>query len=404
MRTGWRTEPLGAVCQFLSRGISPAYLDQGGVSVLNQKCVRDHTVNFDLGRRHNADAKNVSPEKLVRVGDILVNSTGTGTLGRVAQIRVKPSEPTTVDSHVTIVRATEDLFYPEFFGYALVAIEEQIQDGGEGCGGQTELARSKLANDYRISFPIDREIQQRIVTLLDDAFNRIAIAKSNAEKNLQNARALFETYLESTFAQRNDDWTLKRLGDLATFRNGINFTKSSRGDTVKIVGVRDFQKDFWAPLDTLATVTTDGALPESDLLKENDLLFVRSNGNKELIGRCLLLGPVGERITHSGFTIRARLHGGDVKARYLCHFLKSNKARREMIDSGAGANISSLNQTALAGLVIPFPSVSAQGLIVQQIQTVAAQTQRLESIYQQKLAALDELKKSLLHQAFSGAL
>ena len=75
-----------------------------------------------------------------------------------------------------------------------------------------------------------------------------------------------------------------------------------------------------------------------------------------------------------------------------------------MIDSGAGANISSLNQTALAGLVIPFPSVSAQGLIVQQIQTVAAQTQRLESIYQQKLAALDELRKSLLHQAFSGAL
>ncbi|MES2190417.1 MAG: restriction endonuclease subunit S [Pseudomonadota bacterium] len=261
----------------------------------------------------------------------------------------------------------------------------------------------RLLREHLVAYP-GYEEQQRIVAILDEAFDGIATAKANAEKNLQNARALFESHLDSVFAQRDDGWALTNLGDLATFRNGINFTKSSRGDTVKIVGVRDFQKDFWAPLDSLDTVTTDGVLPESDMLKEHDLLFVRSNGNKELIGRCLLVGPVNTRITHSGFTIRARLNGDAVKPEYLCHFLKSNKAKREMIDSGAGANISSLNQTTLAGLLIPFPSVAAQDLIVQKIQTVAAETQRLESIYQQKLAAVDELKKSLLHQAFSGRL
>ena len=140
------------------------------------------------------------------------------------------------------------------------------------------------------------------------------------------------------------------------------------------------------------------------MLKENDVLFVRSNGNMELIGRCLLVGTVVDKITHSGFTIRARLNVGGVMPKYLCHFLKSNKARREMIDSGVGTNIKSLNQGALSALVVPLPSSAEQSRTVDQLGALAIETQRLESIYQQKLAALDELKKSLLHQAFSGAL
>lgn len=257
--------------------------------------------------------------------------------------------------------------------------------------------------DLEVSIPPLPE-QRRIVGILDEAFEGIATAKANAEKNLQNARALFESHLQSVFTQRGEGWEEKRFGDLATFRNGINFTKASRGDSIKIVGVRDFQKNYWAPLDSLESVVTDGTLPDSDLLQENDVLFVRSNGNPELIGRCLLVGMVSEKITHSGFTIRARLNGGGVTPKYLCHFLRSNKARREMIDSGTGINIKSLNQTTLSGLVIPAPSLSDQNRVVGQLEALGAETQHLASIYQQKLAALDELKKSLLHQAFSGEL
>ncbi|MGO9815409.1 MAG: hypothetical protein ACLP53_32165, partial [Isosphaeraceae bacterium] len=84
--------------------------------------------------------------------------------------------------------------------------------------------------------------------------------------------------------------------------------------------MKDFQNNYWAPLDCLDTVTPEGTLPDSDTLKENDLLFVRSNGNMELIGRCLLVGPVAEKITHSGFTIRARLINRGVMPKYLCYF------------------------------------------------------------------------------------
>ena len=246
--------------------------------------------------------------------------------------------------------------------------------------------------------------QRRIVGILDEAFDGIATAKANAEKNLRNARFLFESHLQSVFSHRGEGWVERRLGDMATFRNGINFTKSSRGDSVKIVGVKDFQNNFWAPLDNLESVVTDGSLSDSDKLKENDLLFVRSNGNMQLIGRCLLVGAVAEKITHSGFTIRARLNGSGLSPKYLSHFLKSHNAKRKMIDSGIGTNIKSLNQVTLSALVIPFPYPAGQARVVDQLEALRIETQHLDAIYQQKLAVLDALKKSLLHQAFTGQL
>ena len=404
MKAVRREEPLGAVCQFINRGISPKYLESGGVAVLNQKCVRDHTVNFDLGRRHDASAKSVTPERLLRAGDVLVNSTGTGTLGRVAQLREDPPEPTTVDSHVTIVRPAAGLFVPEFFGYALVAIEEQIKEGGEGCGGQTELSRSKLAEAYKISFPVDFSDQRRIVAILDEAFEGIATAKANAEKNLQNARELFENYHQSVFSRGGEGWVDYRLGEIASFRNGINFTKQSKGRSVPIIGVKNFQNHLWAPLDDLDSVTLDGELSELDTLAEGDILSVRSNGNPELIGRCMLVGSLSEPITHSGFTIRIRLHDGNTLPQYVCQFLKSRDVRRTLIDGGNGANIRSLNQGTLSSVVIPLPPIEIQQRIINEIEAMHSKTAYLAEIASRKLTALDDLKKSLLHQAFTGQL
>lgn len=188
--------------------------------------------------------------------------------------------------------------------------------------------------------PLDE--QQRIVRILDQAFDAIATAKANAERNLANAKALFERYIETVFRPGREGWKDVRLGDLTTLRNGINFTKSAKGETVRIVGVKDFQSNYWAPVESLESVVIDGTLPDLDLLRENDILFVRSNGNLNLIGRCLLVGHFEGRVTHSGFTIRARLDPG-VQPRYVCHYLKSQTARNKMIGGGIGTNIKSLN-------------------------------------------------------------
>ncbi len=246
--------------------------------------------------------------------------------------------------------------------------------------------------------------QKRIVAILDEAFKGIDTAVANAKKNLVNARELFDSYLNSVFVQTGNGWTHKKLGDVATFKNGLNFTKGSKGETIKIVGVKDFQKNFTVPMDQLETAQIDGNLSADYQLRPGDILTVRSNGNKQLIGRCMLSGYVPEKTSHSGFTIRIRAISADASPAYLVHFLKSKASREMLVESGDGANISSLNQQALATLPVSFPSLSKQVTITEKIEAVAAETKSLESVYQQKLTAFSELKQAILQRAFSGEL
>jgi type I restriction enzyme S subunit len=404
VKEGWKEKPLGEVCTFLNRGISPVYIPSGGIRILNQRCVRDHSVLYEPARWHDATVKKVGPERFLQVGDVLVNSTGEGTLGRVAQLREAPGEPTTVDSHVTIVRPNPELFHQDFFGFMLILIEDEIANSGVGLGGQTELARAKLANDFRVSYPEAKSEQQRIVGILDDAFDGIAKAKAKAEQNLANARAIFASFREAVFTQNREGWTQKPLGALATFRNGINYTKGSKGDSVKVVGVGDFRNEYWVPTENLAKVSIDGRVSPDDLLRSGDILTVRSNGNVALIGRSMLAGEVPVGVTHSGFTIRSRLISDELRPSYLCHFMRSDTARKRLVESGTGTNIKSLNQQALSQLSIPVAPPVTQEKIVSEIEFLSQETRRLEGVYERKLCALESLKQSLLHQAFTGAL
>jgi type I restriction enzyme S subunit len=139
---GWRFERLGDVSSYLNRGISPKYLEEGGVLVVNQKCIRDFSVDYTKARRHDSTQRKIDGRQL-EVGDILVNSTGVGTLGRVAQVLALVEE-TIVDSHVTVVRSGEKISWP-YLGQWMVRQQPYIEAMGEGSTGQTELARSKLA-------------------------------------------------------------------------------------------------------------------------------------------------------------------------------------------------------------------------------------------------------------------
>lgn len=143
MPKGWHASTLGEQCVYLNRGISPKYIDDGGVLVLNQKCIRDFSLDPSKGRRHDPNQRNVSGREL-QLGDVLVNSTGVGTLGRVAQV-LQLDEPTIVDSHVTVVRSGPKL-NSEYLGQWFVTKQPDIEAMGEGSTGQTELSRGKLAS------------------------------------------------------------------------------------------------------------------------------------------------------------------------------------------------------------------------------------------------------------------
>jgi type I restriction enzyme S subunit len=390
MRNGWVESSLGQLCEVIA-GQSPKgkyYNSQGD------------GLPFYQGKKDFGEKYLGSPSKWTRQstreaerGDILMSVRAPVGPINFATQRI------CIGRGLAAIRAGSKIDR-DFLFYSLLSIQEQIS-GKEGAVFAS-INKSQI-QQICVFFPPLVE-QRRIVAILDEAFAGIAAAVAHAEKNLANARELFESYLNGVFARRGDGWVEKKLGELAVFRNGINYTKSSRGESVKIVGVKDFQKNYWAPLDNLDTVTVDGTLPASDTLKENDLLSVRSNGNMELIGRCILVGKLREKISHSGFTIRIRLNDDNVVSQYLCHFLKSNIARRTLIDSGIGTNIKSLNQATLSALCIPFPARREQTLIVAALESLSSETQRLDLTYRRKLANLAELKQTILQKAFAGEL
>lgn len=150
----WEVMPLLDVSSFVGRGIAPKYDPEAGCRVINQKCIRDQRLNMDLARRQS---KQVPGDKVVRLGDVLINSTGVGTLGRVAQVQ-DALEGVTVDSHVTIVRPSETVD-SAYLGQQLLRMQSHFEDQGVGATGQTELSRSRVAETLLLIPPT--ELQQR---------------------------------------------------------------------------------------------------------------------------------------------------------------------------------------------------------------------------------------------------
>lgn len=155
------------------------------------------------------------------------------------------------------------------------------------------------------------------------------------------------------------DWPTKPLLEMGYCKNGMNFHTGDSGIEMHCLGVGDF-KDYSVidGTDYLPTISLNEAPPEESMLQDGDLVFVRSNGNKALVGRCLLVYPHNTPTTYSGFCIRYRLTSAEVNIAYLLRVLKTDSMRKKM--AGRGANIQNLNQQILATLNIPTPPLELQ--------------------------------------------
>ena len=155
---GWKVKKLADVTSLIRRGISPKYTDEGGISVLNQKCVRNQKISFEDARRHKIELDD-EDERLLKPFDVVVNSTGVGTLGRVAYVKRLPEKKTTVDSHVSIVRAKSELLSPLYLAWKLMRHQPVIESAANGSTGQVELSKSFL-EDIDVIIPSDSIVKR----------------------------------------------------------------------------------------------------------------------------------------------------------------------------------------------------------------------------------------------------
>ncbi len=239
--------------------------------------------------------------------------------------------------------------------------------------------------------------QRRIVGILNEAFEGIATAKANAEKNLQNARALFESHLQAVFTQRCGGWVEKCLGEVFTTVTGNTPPKNNA----------DFYGDF-IPLvkpPELCDSTVDSA---ADGLSEVGAAVARTLPPKSILVSCIgNLGKIGLNIVPVAFNqqINAILPDESKAIPEFMFFQVLSSSFKEQLEAMAsGTTVPIVNKSKFNSVTIVLPPLAIQKAIVAQSELLREETQRLESLYRRKLAALDELKKSLLHQAFSGEL
>lgn len=191
-------------------------------------------------------------------------------------------------------------------------------------------------------------------------------------------------------------WEKVKLGDIATFSNGINFNKTAYAKGIKLIGVSNFGDRFYPDYSQLQEVKKDIVRLE-DCLRNGDIVFVRSNGNKELVGRCMLVKNPTERVTYSGFCIRARLNDTDrYDPVYFTYYFKSKAFRRAVSGTAVGANIQNLSQARLSNHECRIPSIEVQ----HRIADILSAYDNLIENNQKQIKLLEEAARRLYKEWF----
>ena len=238
MTSEWKTSPLRDLVGFISKGIAPSYADEESettIRVLNQKCNRNFRITYSESRLHDLSRKKVPAERFVRIDDILINSTGAGTAGRIAQICNLPCD-TIVDGHMIIIRANNKVSQ-KYLGYAMKAHQWEVLQLDEGSTGQTELNRERLLDEIMISYPTSFALQEMIVKTLEGIDRKLLINEKVNDNLQQQAAAIFRSWFVDCApfgGKAPDEWENVTLEDItALVSRGI--TPKYADDTDQIV-------------------------------------------------------------------------------------------------------------------------------------------------------------------------
>lgn len=196
--------------------------------------------------------------------------------------------------------------------------------------------------------------------------------------------------------KKRPSWNVVPFGSLAEFRNGVNFTNRNFGRGIKVVNVKDFQDYFKPRYAELDEINPEGVVRDDDILQEDDLLFVRSNGNRALIGRSLFIKGASEAVTYSAFTIRARIKSQEAVPLFYAYALRTDLVRRALSAHGGGTNINNLNQGILSTLQVPIPPLAAQRKIAA---VLSAYDESIENS-KQRIKRLEQMARAVYCELF----
>lgn len=393
MKKGWQTKTLGELCSFENGDRGENYPSRSvqtssGVPFINAGHLSESGIDFSSMNYIPRERFELLGNGKIRKEDILFCLRGS--LGKFASVG-ELSEGA-IASSLIIIRPSDAILNRFILAYLQSDLcAEMIQKFRNGAA-QPNLSAASLKK-FSIPFPPLAE-QQRIITILDEAFTGLATAKANAQKNFQNARALFQSHLQSVFSQRGEGWvetTLGEIGKVSMCKRIFKDETTANGEIPFYkIGTFGKEPDAFIPFQTYKDYRARYPFP-----KKGDVLISAS-------------GTIGRRVRYDGEPAYFQdsnivwIENDEKQALndYLYHFYGACEW-----NSTKGATISRLYNDNLRRISIAFPeSHQEQRRIVAQLDALSEETQRLAHIYERKLTALDALKQSLLHQAFTGEL
>ena len=326
------------------------------------------------------------PEKIeINDGDILIS--WSGSLGIYIWNRGKAL----LNQHIFKVVFDKGDVNKQYFVFAVQYKLQEMMDKTHGAT-MKHIVKKDFDNTL-IPFPA-LETQRKIANIL----SKVNVIISARKKQIKMLDELIKARFIEMFGdpvQNPLKWNTKSLLEMGYCKNGMNFHTGDSGIEMRCLCVGDF-KDYAVidGTDNLPMISLNEVPPKESMLQDGDIVFVRSNGNKALVGRCLVIYPHNTPTTYSGFCIRYRLTSGDLNTAYLVRVLKTDSMRKKM--TGRGANIQNLNQQILATLDIPTPPIELQ----EQFAAFVAQIDKSKVAVQKSLDKTQVLFDSLMQKYF----
>ena len=263
------------------------------------------------------------------------------------------------------------------------------------------LNSETLMNYPIVMLPYDEQCLR--ASYLEQKCAKIDAVIARQQEAIEKLKAYKVSVITDTVAPK-EGWLKGHLGYLATFKNGLNYNGVSTDSEIKFLGVGDFQHHYKLDsADMFSTLRFSGEMPEDLLLQNGDIVFVRSNGSKELVGRSILIDNVDYPLTYSGFCIRMRNLRQDIAMNeFLLYCFWSHDFRQNLNRDSRGSNINNLNQELLSKLEVALPSIETQREIVQYLDQKCTFIENAIRKKQRIVEKLHEYKKSLIYEVVTG--
>jgi len=404
VKSAWDSEPVGELCEFISglwKGEKPPFVR---VAVYrNTNFTKNGTLDDGDVAELDVEARQYAKRKL-QYGDIILEKSGGGPkqpVGRVALFDKRVGEYS-LSNFTSAMRVREpkrvDFQYLHrfLFWQHLSGVTESMQKRSTGIRNLTGDAYKAIS----VPLPPLAE-QQRIVGILDEAFAAIATAKANAEKNLQNARAVFESSLSQAFGTRPAGWTEAAIAEHIRFIDYRGKTPVKLDSGLRLITAKNVKMGFVQPepMEFVAAKSYDGWMTRG-IPKKGDVLFT----TEAPLANVAQL-DTDDKVVFAQRIIIMQADAKKLDSTFLKYLLMSPPIQARIRAKGTGATVQGIKARLLKAIKIEFPtSLPDQRSLAARLDSMTAAVDELEVIYDRKLAALDALKESLLHHAFTGQL